>query len=384
MRSQVQVLAGPPLFSQLRALPPPGRSHPLPAWAASGPHAPGQSRPRPSRSRPPSAQVMVGLMPAIMSLTTCGQPCRRCGRTSPRTRLPTDGRSLRNRLLMVGQAVEPGRGPRTSLRPRPSRRLRWPSMTCASFERQIPTRADDQPVVDTVRGDHADSGRPRRIGALHELTRFGHSRRGNARIADAGCPDARTPNWTPDTGHRTPTPDSGHPDAWTPTPDTGHRSRGHSHAWTLARVDTGRSHRVLDAGYCRGPDRLTRHGQLWISWTTTPPSGCPLGCRTVFLRTAPAALGVSCRLGGEASCQCAKLPIALSGSCSVASPAKRRLGALLSSDDYGSSVEREALGQVLWRVHLGAAAWRGPVTGLGLWHMLRLEVQKAQIRRLKG
>jgi hypothetical protein len=36
-----------------------------------------QSRPRPSRSRPPSAQIMVGLMPAIMSLTTCAQPCRR-------------------------------------------------------------------------------------------------------------------------------------------------------------------------------------------------------------------------------------------------------------------------------------------------------------------
>jgi hypothetical protein len=77
MRSQVQVLAGPPLFSQLTALPPPGRSHLLPAWAASGPHALRAVAPRPSRSRPPSAQVMVGLMPAIMSLTTCAQPCRR-------------------------------------------------------------------------------------------------------------------------------------------------------------------------------------------------------------------------------------------------------------------------------------------------------------------
>jgi hypothetical protein len=71
----------------------------------------------------------------------------------------------------------------------------------------------------------------------------------------------------------------------------------------------------------------------------------------VVLRTAPAALGVPCRLGGEATCQCARLPIALSGSCSVASPAKRRLGALLSSDDFGSSVERAAHGQVLWRPH---------------------------------
>jgi hypothetical protein len=38
------------------------------------------------------------------------------------------------------------------------------------------------------------------------------------------------------------------------------------------------------------------------------------------------------QLGGEATCQYAKLPIALSGSCSVASLAKRRLGALLSSE----------------------------------------------------
>jgi hypothetical protein len=77
MKSQVQVLAGPPLFSQLRVLPPPGRSHPLPAWAASGPRALRADAPKASWSRPPSAQVMVGLVPASMSLTTCAQPCRR-------------------------------------------------------------------------------------------------------------------------------------------------------------------------------------------------------------------------------------------------------------------------------------------------------------------
>jgi hypothetical protein len=79
----------------------------------------------------------------------------------------------------------------------------------------------------------------------------------------------------------------------------------------------------------------------------------------VFLRTAPAALGVPCRLGGEATCQCANLPIALSDSCSVASPAKRRLGALLSSDDFGLRVERAAYSQVLWRAHLRAGAVAG-------------------------
>jgi hypothetical protein len=136
------------------------------------------------------------------------------------------------------------------------------------------------------------------------------------------CPDAQL-----DTGHRTPTPDSGHPDAGRRS--RGHRTRGH---WTRGHWTPDTGHRMLL--------RLTRQGQLRISWATTP-SGCPLGRRTVFLRTAPAVLGVPCRLGGEAACQCAKLPIALSDSCSVALPAaKRRLGALLSSDDYGSSVER--------------------------------------------
>ena len=37
-------------------------------------------------------------------------------------------------------------------------------------------------------------------------------------------------------------------------------------------------------------------------------------------------------------------------------PSSWRLGAPLSSDDFGSSVERAALGQVLWRVHLRAGA----------------------------
>ena len=43
---------------------------------------------------------------------------------------------------------------------------------------------------------------------------------------------------------------------------------------------------------------------------------------------------------------------ALPGTCSFAPSAKPRLGALLSSDDYGSSVEREVHGQVLWRAHM--------------------------------
>ena len=315
---------------------------------ASGPHALRAVASRPSRSRPPSAQVMVGLMPAIMALTTCaampqmGEPRRVPGS------LPTSGPCPTGSSL-VGQAVKPGRWPRTSLRPRPSRCLRWPNTACASLERQAPTRADDQPVVDTVRGDHADHGHPRGVllAASARLTNSPGSDTADAerRIADARCPDARTPNL--DTGHRTPDAGRLHRTADTRTPGrhtghTGHRTpvAWTPHAWTLDLTpDTGR--RML-----LRPDRLTRHGQLRIFWAITP-SGCPLGCRTVFLRTAPAALGVPCRLGGEATCQCAKLPIALSAAARSLRRPSGALGALLSSDDFGSRVERQAAGQVL-------------------------------------
>ena len=64
MRSQVQVLAGPPLFSQFRALPPPGRSHPLPAWGRVGAVRPPRSRaqgpPRAGHQRPSHGRPHAG------------------------------------------------------------------------------------------------------------------------------------------------------------------------------------------------------------------------------------------------------------------------------------------------------------------------------------
>jgi hypothetical protein len=51
----------------------------------------------------------------------------------------------------------------------------------------------------------------------------------------------------------------------------------------------------------------------------------------------------------------------------VALASKPRLGALLSSDDFGSSVEREAHGQVLWRVRVKVAGGRWELrTAVGL------------------
>jgi hypothetical protein len=68
----------------------------------------------------------------------------------------------------------------------------------------------------------------------------------------------------------------------------------------------------------------------------------------VFLRDGVCGARHAMQLGGEATCQYAKLPIALSGSCSVASPAKRRLGALLSSEMIEWRVERDGSGHPVY------------------------------------
>src|SRR5829696_3851443 len=113
MRSQVQVLAGPPLLSQLTALPPPGRSHPRPAWAAVGPRAlravapkalPEQATQRPSHGRPYAGDhVPDDLRPAMPQV---GEPGRVPGS-------PPDERSLRNPLPWSARrsSLAAGRGP---------------------------------------------------------------------------------------------------------------------------------------------------------------------------------------------------------------------------------------------------------------------------------
>jgi hypothetical protein len=77
-----------------------------------------------------------------------------------------------------------------------------------SFEHQAPTRAADEPLLDTA-GDHANPGHSNRAAAcptaaLHDLTPVGHSGHGKARTPDAhtgrrtpGRSDARTGHWTP-------------------------------------------------------------------------------------------------------------------------------------------------------------------------------------------
>jgi hypothetical protein len=203
----------------------------------------------------------------------------------------------------------------------------------------------------------ADSGRPR----------AGHGRSGRPRrprpSQPYGCcppPRSRT-SLRPDTAdaatrrHRTPTPDA---DTGRRTADTWTLRRPHRtldsgpvdrQAWTLvARTghqtpDTG--HQTPDTGRGRGQGDEAAAG-IRTSWATTP-SDRTLGRPTVFLWTAPAALDSPCRLGGEAAFQreIASRRQLLGRSAGV----ERRLGALLSSDDCGSSVERTAKLHPLWQ-----------------------------------
>jgi hypothetical protein len=143
----------------------------------------------------------------------------------------------------------------------------------------------------------------------------------NARTPTPGTPDVHTGQWTADRGHHM----RGH---WTFTPDTGHRTRGRDRALGQGDLDTA------------GTGQTSR-----TTTTTRPPAGTP--------NRGPVD-GTCCarqrrRLGDDEVPASARLPTALPGACSVALSAKPRPGALLPSDDYGSSVEREAHGQALWR-----------------------------------
>ena len=222
------------------------------------------------------------------------------------------------RPLLVGHAVELATAqPPPTTTARSNRHLGWPSTTCASFEHEAPTQADDEPGMDPA-GDHADPAIPAvRLPAPPPRSRT--SRRPDT--ADAQRTNTGRPHRTPDSGRRT-------ADTWTlrrphRTLDIGPVDR---QAWTLI-ARTG--HRTPDTGRGRGQVDEGAAG-IRTSWATTP-SDRALGRPTVFLWTAPAALGSLCRLGGEAAIQreIASHRQLLGRSAGV----ERRLGALLSSEN---------------------------------------------------
>jgi hypothetical protein len=180
-------------------------------------------------------------MPAIMSLTTCAQPCRRWANLA--------AYPVPYRPAFPAQPAPPGRPggrarplaedlPTTTAKPTP--------LLAQHGLRQLRASGSDsgrrQPVVDTVR---VTTPTPAvlavwLLAASARLTNSPGSDTAGVERPDSGrrmprCPDAQL-----DTGHRTPTPDSGHLDAGRRS--RGHRTRGH---WTL---DTG--HRTQDTGCC--------------------------------------------------------------------------------------------------------------------------------------
>jgi hypothetical protein len=258
------------------------------------------------------------------SPAACRSACRR-RRASLRTGSHPRTILACTRPILVGHAVELATAqppPTTTARSKPTPRLA-------------------QHRLRQLRALGAASGR-RRVG----YGRSGRPRRPRPSSRTAVCPcrapgphfgrTQRTRQCT-DTGRRT-------VDTWTlrrphRTLDTGPVDR---QAWTLV-ARTG--HWTLDAGRGRGQGDEGAAG-IRTSWATTP-SDRALGRPTVFLWTAPAAFDSPCRLGGEAAFQreIGSRRQLLDRSAGV----ERRLGALLSSDDYGSSVERTAKLHPLWQ-----------------------------------
>ena len=280
--------------------------------------------------------------------------------------LPQEASSLRTgshqrmilactRPILVGHAVELATAqppPTTTARSKPTPRLAQHRL------RQLRARGSDS---GRRRAGHGPSGRPRRPRPSQPYGCLPHRRAPGPHFGRTQRTRQRTntgrPHRTPDsgTGQRTPGRSDARTGHWTSVPWTG--KRGH---WSLA-PDTG--HRTPDTGRGRGQADEGAAG-IRTSWATTP-SDRALGRPTVFLWTAPAALGSPCRLGGEAAFQreIASHRQLLGRSAGV----ERRLGALLSSDDYGSSVERTATLHPLWQARRGTCSWLPGDDRYGRW-----------------
>jgi hypothetical protein len=143
----------------------------------------------------------------------------------------------------------------------------------------------------------------------------------------------------------------------------GRRTGGHRTGWTLDALDTRRPDTGRLDGQTRTTEPLSGHHMVdadrrptpWqASWPCRPrrqrlPAGCRLDAPPASRRLGdqPTRTAQQQGLPGRAR------PPPRPSAAGATPPSSWRLGALLSSDDFGSSVEREAHGQVLCR----ALAW---------------------------
>jgi hypothetical protein len=200
-----------------------------------------------------AGQSVVGVK--LAALTAC------CGRGAAASARHSPAREARSDQAADLATARPP--PTTTARSKPTPPLA--STACASLDRQVPTRADDEAVVDTA-GDHADPGYPSHAAACPPPTSTTPRRTQRTRERM----DTGRPHWTPD--------------AWTlrcphRTLDSG---RVDGHAWPL---DARTGHRTPDAGRGRGHGDKGTAG-IRTSWATTS-SGRAVGRPTVFLWTAP-------------------------------------------------------------------------------------------------
>ena len=203
----VQIPSPPPPTSQVRASLASSGRRSLHAAAAPRPHA--QVAVQPRRL---AATRRLGPGPHTMTTQRSRRLAAHPG--SP----PTGDPPTPTQPILVAHAVDLATAqppPTTTAKSKPIPPLT--QQTCASLDRQVPTRAADELAVDRA-GDHADAGHPSHAAAcppppLHHLP-AGHSGRGNPRTPDTHAghrtPDIwtlRHPHQTPDSGRwpRTPT-----------------------------------------------------------------------------------------------------------------------------------------------------------------------------------
>jgi hypothetical protein len=165
--------------------------------------------------------------------------------------------------------------------------------------------------------------------------------------------------WTPDSGRWT----GGHQTAGPPDPGRRHQVTGHRTDWTPDGRTAGPRTTNPDgwtphAG-C-GPPTDAKAGVLAVRpRRRCPTAGCRLDAPPGRPRWGeqPARTAQQHGLQGTRRCYGRAWPPPRRSAAGATPPSSWRLGALLSSEDFGSRVGREAHGQVLWRAHLRRVLW---------------------------
>jgi hypothetical protein len=267
MRSQVQVLAGPPPSSQVTALPAPSQERSTPAWAALGPHTPSPPAPPvPRRGRPPGRQArrrpptVVAPQPEDASHAS-GAATSRCRlplvptAPPPATGAPHPGLAHLVAVVVTRGRRGPQPNPAARVRHRPppdqpdlgsvarvpaswtvDRAVDGPAATGASTGSGGQGRPTSSTLVPTPPPEHGGDGRVRTDGAATGRLDTGGVDSGRL---DAGRVDSGRPTAGPAgrrsqvTGQRT-----------AGQPDPGHRTRMGGHRL----LDTGDRRRGVSAG----------------------------------------------------------------------------------------------------------------------------------------